>query len=162
MVTPASLYRRLPALSQRQRRIAVIAAFTGFPAQLLGYAALIEPGRLSRVVWAPLSVALFSVTILGVVAIYGYGRGRLDRRDRLDERQRAMTDRALVASYGIMTTVIVAIGGAIAVYASFVGPVVIEMTAFTPWLIAIGLYIPFLPFAALAWFEADVPADDEA
>lgn len=65
-------------------------------------------------------------------------------------------------SYGGLTTVIVAIGGIIATYASFVGPVVIEMTAFTPWLIAIGLYIPFLPFAALAWLEPDAPADDES
>ena len=27
--------------------------------------------------------------------------------------------------------------------------------------IAIGLYVPALPFAALAWIEADAPADDD-
>ena len=36
------------------------------------------------------------------------------------------------------------------------------MTTSRPWLIAIGLYVPFLPFAALAWIEPDAPADDEA
>ncbi len=36
------------------------------------------------------------------------------------------------------------------------------MSAVTPWFVAIGLYVPFLPFAALAWIEPDAPADDEA
>jgi len=31
-----------------------------------------------------------------------------------------------------------------------------------PFLIAIGIYEPLLPFAALAWIEPDVPGDDEA
>ena len=36
------------------------------------------------------------------------------------------------------------------------------MTTLTPWIIAVALYVPFLPFAALAWIEADAPADDDA
>ena len=72
-----------------------------------------------------------------------------------------MVDRAFIVSYGVLTTVIVAIAGIIAVYASFVGPVVLEMTTFSPWLIAVGVYIPFLPLAALAWLEPDAPADDD-
>jgi hypothetical protein len=35
------------------------------------------------------------------------------------------------------------------------------MEDLVPWLLAIGLYEPFLPFAALAWIEPDLPADDE-
>ena len=27
------------------------------------------------------------------------------------------------------------------------------MTILTPWIIAVALYVPFLPFAALAWIE---------
>lgn len=161
MVTPAMLYRKTPLMRQRSRRMAIVAAFAGFPLQIVGYAVLVAPGILPTVVWAPITIALFSGTIVGVVAIYGYGRGRMDRRERLDERQRAMIDRSLILSYGVLTTIIVAIGGVIAIFASFVGPVVIEMTAFTPWLIAIGLYIPFLPFAALAWLEPDGPEDDD-
>jgi hypothetical protein len=161
MVTPVSLYRRTPALHRRSRRIAIAAAFAGFPLQIVGYTTVVATGMLSTLVWAPISVALFSGTLIGVVAIYGYGQGRMDRRERLDERQRAMIDRALILSYGVLTTIIVAIGGVIAIYASFVGPVTIEMTAFTPWLVAIGLYIPFLPFAALAWLEPDAPGNDD-
>ena len=43
MATPATLYRRLPTLDQRRRRIAVVAAFVGFPAVLVGYALLVLP-----------------------------------------------------------------------------------------------------------------------
>ena len=95
------------------------------------------------------------------VAVAGYAQGRFDRRATFDERQRAMVDRAFIVSYGVLTTVIVAIAGIIAVYASFVGPVLLEMTTFSPWLIAIGVYVPFLPLAALAWLEPDAPADDD-
>ena len=111
MATPAALYRRLPSLSRRARRLAVVAAFGGFPLQLLGYALLVEPGRLSSAVWAPISIVLLAVTFVGIVAVYGYGQGRLDRREVLDERQRTMADRALVVSYGVVTTVIVLGGG---------------------------------------------------
>ena len=31
MVTPTALYQRLPSLRQRDRRVAVVAAFAGFP-----------------------------------------------------------------------------------------------------------------------------------
>jgi hypothetical protein len=161
MVTPAALYRRLPSLSQHARRNAVIAAFVGFPLQLLGYALLVEPGRVSGTLWGPISVVLFSATLIGVVAVYGYGQGRMDRRQVLDERQRTMVDRALVVSYGVVTTVIVLGGGLLAIYLSFIGPLEVQMTVLTPWFIALGLYVPFLPFAALAWIEPDVPGEDD-
>ena len=161
MASPAMLYRRLPALRQRPRRIAVVAAFTGFPLQLLGYSLLVQPGRLGGAVWAPVGIVLFSMTVLGVVVVSGYAQDRFDKRASFDERQRGMVDRALIASYGVLTVVIVGIAGVIAVYASFIGPVVLEMTAFSPWLIAIGVYVPLLPLAALAWLEPDAPADDD-
>ena len=72
-----------------------------------------------------------------------------------------MVDKALVVSYGALTTVIVVVAGLVALYLSFVGPIELEMTVLTPWFIAIGLYVPFLPFAALAWIEPDVPGDDD-
>ncbi len=161
MATPAALYRRLPSLSRRDRRLAVIAAFAGYPLLLLGYALLVERGRLPSAVWAPVSIVLLAATLIGVVAVYGYGQGRMDRGEALDERQRAMVDRALVVSYGVVTTLIVLGGGLLAIYLSFVGPLEIEMTVLTPWFIALGLYVPFLPFAALAWIEPEVPGDDD-
>jgi hypothetical protein len=162
MVTPAALYHRLPELRQRQRRIAVLAAFLGFPFLNVGYAAFVATGAIPTTVWAPIAVALFATTFVGVVSIYGWGQGRItERRESLDERQRAMLDRALVTAYGALTTVIVLILGGLALYLSFVGPIAIDMTGLTPWIIAVALYVPFLPFAALAWIETDAPADDE-
>jgi hypothetical protein len=162
MVTPATLYQRLPSLRQRQRRAAVVAAFAGFPLLNLGYAALAATGILPSAIWGPIAVALFAISLIGVVAIYGWGQGRMtERREDLDERQRAMVDRALVTGYGALTTVIVLILGALALYLSFIGPITLDMTSLTPWVIAVALYVPFLPFAALAWIEPDAPADDD-
>jgi len=158
MVTPSSLYRRMPEARQRSRRILVIAAFTGFPLQIVGWR--FATGEVLSVVWAPISIALFSATIVGAFALYGYGQGRMGRRDLLDERQRSMVDRALVVSYGVLTTIIVAIAGLLATYLSLVGPIQLEMMALTPWFIAIGVYVPLLPFAALAWIEPDAPGDE--
>jgi len=162
MATPAALYRRLPDLPQRSRRLAVIAAFTGFPLQILGYTFLVQPGRLPTAVWGPLSVVLIGATVIGMVAIVGYAQGRFDERDSFDERQRAMVDRALITAYGALTTVIILGVGALAVYLSFVGPITVEMSALTSWFIAIGVYVPVLPLATLAWIEPNAPADDVA
>jgi hypothetical protein len=160
MVTPTALYQRLPSMRQRSRRITVVAAFAGYPLLFIGYSTIVATGMLSNTIWAPIAIALFAITLVGVFAIYGYGQGRMNERDRLDERQRAMVDQALVASYGALTTLIVAISGILALSLSFAGPIVLDMGVLTPWLIAIGLYVPFLPFAALAWIEPDAQADD--
>jgi O-antigen/teichoic acid export membrane protein len=106
---------------------------------------------------------LLAITIVSVVAIYGWGQGRItERRDELDERQRAVLDRALITAYGVLTTAVVVVLGVVALYLSFIGPITLDMTTLTPWVIAVGLYVPFLPFAALGWIEADAPADDDA
>ena len=154
------LYRRAPMLGRRDRRLAVAAAFLGYPLLLVGYDLLVEPGRLSTVIWAPIAIVLFLLTLVGAVTIYGYGQGRMDRRARLDERQRQMVDHALVVSYGVLATAITLALGALAVTASF-GTVELHMDSLAPWLIAAGLYLPMLPFAAMAWTEPDAPSDDE-
>ncbi len=162
MASPTSIYRRLPMLRQRTRRLAVVGAFTGYPALILGYALLLEPGRLSMTIWGPIAIALFSMTLGGLVAIYGFGQGRMGDRRTLDERQRTMTDKALIVSYGILATVLVLGLGIIALVATLQGPVTLDMETLTPILLSSGLYLPALPFAALAWIEPDVPMDDEA
>ena len=95
------------------------------------------------------------------MTLYGYGRGRTGDAGPLDERERTMLDRALVLGYGAVVTVVVLAVGALALYLSFVGPITITMTDLTPVIIGIALYLPLLPFAALAWIEPDAPADDD-
>jgi hypothetical protein len=162
MATPATLYRRLPTLGRRARRIAVLAAFGGYPLMQLGYAVLRAPDRVPQIVWAPMAVVLFSATLIGMVMVYGYSQQRMGRDRALDERERAMVDRALVVSYGVVTALVAVVLGTLAVWLTFVGPITFGMAELVPFLIAIGIYEPLLPFAALAWIEPDVPTDDEA
>jgi hypothetical protein len=162
MASPLSIYHRLPLLARRSRRAAVVAAFGGAPLVILGYLLLVEPGRLSMAVWGPIAIGLFTLTLIGNVAVYGYGQGRMGYPRRvLDERQRAMRDRALVLSYRVSSIAVgLALGALLG--AALQGPLVIESTALTLALIAAVLYLPLLPFAALAWIEPDLPADAEA
>jgi hypothetical protein len=164
MASPVNtLFQRIPRSRRRSRRLAVIAAFTGIPLQFVGYETLVAPGRLSTTIWGPITVVLFSASLIGAIATYAFGQGRMGDRSKQDERQRAMNDRALVVSYGVMTTVVTLALGAIWLSAAFVGPVVIQMDATSLSVaVAIGLYLPLLPFASLAWIEPDAPADDEA
>jgi hypothetical protein len=162
MATPSTVFQRLPTLSQRTRRFAVIAAFGGYPLMQLGYATLREPNRISSVIWGPIAIALFAATLVGVFAIYGFSGRRMDRRRNLDERQLTMIDRAMVVSYGVLTAVIGVVLGGLALWLTFGGPMTIEMGELVPFLIGAALYEPLLPFAALAWIEPDLPAEDEA
>ena len=154
-----TLYRSAPFLARRSRRLAVAAAFLGYPLLLVGYGTLVQPDRLSSVVWAPISIVLFLITLVGSLVVYSYGQGRMDRRAKLDERQRQMADRALVVSYGALATAVTLVLGVLAVVASFQA-VEIHMESLAPWLIAAGLYLPMLPFASMAWIEADAPTDE--
>ena len=162
MARPATFFRRLPSLSRRARRVAVTAAFGGYPLMQLGYTYLRATERIPAPVWAPIAIALISATVVGMVVVYGYSQGRTGRDRALDERQRAMVDKALVVSYGVVTAVVAVALGIVAVWLSFNGPITFGMGELVPFLIAIGIYVPLLPFAALAWIEPDVPVDDEA
>jgi hypothetical protein len=161
MASPPSLYRRLNHAPQWIRRLTVVGAFAGYPLVILGYGRLVEPGYLPTAVWAPIALVLMATSIVGCFATYGFVGDRMRGRQHLDERERAMHDRAIVLSYGIVTTVLVAVLAWIALAASG-EPVVIEMGALTPWLIAVGVDVPLLPFAVLAWIEPDAPLDDDA
>jgi hypothetical protein len=162
MVSPVSLFQRIPSSRRRTRRLAVIAAFTGLPLQFVGYQTLVAPGRLSLTIWGPITIVLFGLTLIGAIATYAFGQGRMGDRSRLDERQRAMNDRALVISYGVMTTIVTLALGAVWLVASFVGPITFKMDATSLSVaVAVGLYLPLLPFASLAWIEPDAPADDD-
>jgi hypothetical protein len=177
MVSPLSAYRRLPLLRRDRRRLAVIAAFAGYPLLQIGYATLVAPGGVARgavatAIWTPIAFALFGVTLLGVFLVYGYARDRMapswfpffnkatSDRHPLDERQRSMHDRALIISYRVLSLAVGLTIGAAAGVASN-EPIVLDFPALLPFIVVFALYVPFLPFAVLAWIEADLPADDE-
>lgn len=154
-----SFYRRSPALSGRSRRLAVAGAFLGYPLLVIGYNLLVAPGWLLTVVWAPIAIVLFGATVVGALAVYGYGQGRMTDQARLDERQRVMADRALIVSYRVLATAVTLGLGFLAIAATF-QTIEVHMESLVPWLIMSGLYLPLLPFASLAWIESDAPADE--
>ncbi|HEY3162862.1 MAG TPA: hypothetical protein VGJ71_00805 [Candidatus Limnocylindrales bacterium] len=154
--------RAMPRASRRTRRWLVAAAFLGYPLLNVGYLTLVTTGRANSVVWAPIAIALFTATLIGVIAIYGYARGRADMTDDLDERQRQVRDQAWIHAYGILITAVTAVVGVLAVVASFVGPITFSMTELTPFIVGIGLYLPLLPSAALAWSGPDELSDEDA
>ena len=158
MVSPVyAAYRQLPDAPRRTRRTLALLAFIGIPLQYLGYVALVANGIVSPALWAPVTVALFSMTFIGYVGVVGFARGRAEMSADLDERQSQVRDRALSLAYGVVTTAVVAVLAGVALYTSFVGPITLDMTSLTPILIAIGLYLPILPSAVLAWIEPDLP-----
>ena len=175
MVSPASVYRRLPSLGRDRRRLTVIAAFAGYPLLQIGYATFVAPGGIARglspAIWAPIAIGLLAVTLGAVFVVYGYARERMAPAwfpffarsvsdHPLDERQRSMHDRALVLSYRVLTLVVGLTIGAAAGVASN-EPIVIDFPALIPFIVVFALYVPFLPFAVLAWIEADPPGDEE-
>lgn len=160
MASPVGLYRRLAHTPRRIRRLAVIGAFAGYPLVIVGYTRLVETGQLPAAVWAPVAVLLMATTIVGCFATYGFAGDRIRGRDHLDERERALHDRAIVLSYGIVTTVLVAAIAWLAL-AAMGEPLVIRMESLTPIMITAGVDLPLLPFAVMAWIEPDAPADDD-
>jgi len=152
-----ALWRAMPGASRSTRRAWVVAAFAGFPLLQIGYPVLVASNRVPQLVWAPIAVLLFSATLAGVVAIHGFARDRASMTADLDERQRVVRDQAWIGAYGVLTAVVVLVTGLLAVFASTSGPVTIGMDALTPIGIGLGLYLPVLPSAALAWSEPDLP-----
>lgn len=161
MASPLTIYRRLPATPRRLRRLTVIGTFAGYPLVALGYETLVAPGRVPTAIWAPVAVVLMAMTIVGIFVVYGFVGEQLRDRRELDERQRAMSDRALVLSYGVVTTIVLLALAALATATTLGGPFTIDLAMLTPVLISAGVFVPLLPFAALAWIEPDAPRDDD-
>ena len=160
MATQLSFQDRIVSIPRRTRRLLVLETFLGYPLLVAGYTLLVLTDRVPVTLWAPVALALMAISLIGVAIVYGWAKPRTDSKAHLDERQRAMLDRAHVIGYGVLGTVITLLAGALALVASFDGPILVTMGGLTPFLIALGLYLPILPSAILAWIEPDPAADD--
>ena len=113
--------------------------------------------------WAPIAILLMFGFAIGLFVIYAVTRNRAEpEASELDERQRDLAVRARALSYGVLLAFIVAITAAWAIYVTTVGPVVLGAELLLPVAIVVGVYLPVLPSAVLAWIEPDAPPEDVA
>lgn len=154
---------RLRTASQRTRRLIVLGTFVAYPLVYLGYAVLSRTGALPPVslLWAPIAIVLMFGFAAGLFAIYAITRNRAEPESaELDERQHELAVQARALSYGVLLAFIVAIAAAWAVYVTTVGPVTLGADLLLPVAIVVGVYLPVLPSAVLAWIEPDAPPED--
>ena len=160
MVTPATLYQRLPSLRQRDRRVAVVARLHRLPAAERRLPTLVATGSSPATLGADRR-PLFAITIVASSRSTAGARAGSPSTGTSSTSASARCSTGLLTGYGALTTAIVVVLGVVALYLSFIGPITLDMTTFTPWMIAVALYVPFLPFATLAWIEADAPGDED-
>src|SRR5262245_33847793 len=152
---------RIDHLPQRGRRIVAVATLFGLPA-MYAWSSFWMTTSVPNVVWGPVSFVLIGLTLAGAVVLYRYARDRADLRDdRLDERERQLRDRAWILSYQVLSAVVVGVVAVVAVPVLVFGQaMVIDAGIATALALCIGVLLPVLPTATLAWLEPDAPEDD--
>jgi hypothetical protein len=152
-------------MPRRFRRFVVLGTFVAWPLLNVGYALLSRAGTVPVVseLWAPIAILLLFGFAIGVFVIYAATRNRAEpEATELDERQRDLAVRARALSYTVLLVFIVALAGAWAVYVTTVGPVTLGAEWLLTVAIVVGVYLPVLPSAVLAWIEPDAPPEDVA
>jgi hypothetical protein len=152
-------------MPRRTRRLIVLGTFVAWPLLHIGYAVLSRAGTVPVVseLWAPFAILLLFGFAIGVFVIYAVTRNRAEpEAAELDERQRDLAVRARALSYGILLAFIVGVAGVWAIYVTNVGPVTIGAESLLSVAVVVGVYLPMLPSAVLAWIEPDAPPEDVA
>jgi len=147
---------RIERMSRRTRRIVAVATLLGLPA-MFAWSTFWLGTTVPNLVWGPVSFVLIGMTIVGSFVLYRYVRDRADMPGRrLDERERALRDRAWILSYQVLSAVVVA-GVVITGIAVFVigRPVTLDAGLVNALVLCVGVLLPILPAAALAWIEPD-------
>ena len=151
---------RIDGLSQRSRRAIAAATLLGLPA-MYAWSSFWMSTTTSSLLWGPVTFLLIGITLVGFAILYRFIRDRADLRDaRLDERQRQLRDRAWILSHQVLAVVVVAAVGVVAVAVLGLGREVrLDAPLVSAMAITVGVLLPILPIAALAWLEPDVPAE---
>jgi hypothetical protein len=147
-------------LRQRTRRLLVVATLIGYPGMYAWYA-LMHDTSVPILVWGPISFVFVGLTFFGgvVLAIWTSNRARLTDTT-LDERERQVRDHAYTLSYQFLAWVTALSFLGLGVVTAFGQPVVLTFDILGPIVVGLAIYLPSLPYLALAWTEDDAPADD--
>ena len=158
---PASTTRRrIERLSRRSRRLIAVATLLGLPA-MFAWSSYWMTTTVPNLIWGPVSFVLIGLTLVGAFVLYRFVRDRADMPGRhLDERQRQLRDRAWILSYQVLAVVVVAAIAIVGVVVlGFERPVTLDATLVNALVLSVGVLLPVLPAATLAWIEPDLPAD---
>lgn len=152
---------RIERLSRRRRRVLAVATLLGLPAMYV-WSGFWMTTTVPSILWGPVSFLLIGVTLVGAFVIYRFARDRVDMPGSgLDERERQIRDRAWILSYEVLAVVVVALVAALVIPAlAFDRPVTVDASIATAAALCVGVLLPLLPAAALAWIEPDVREDD--
>ena len=151
--------RSIDHLSQRTRRLMAVASLLGLPTMYL-WSSLWLKTDVPTILWGPVSFALILVTAAGGLILYAFVRARSSWGARLDERQRMLRDRAWVLCYEVLSAVVVlSIGYAAVVVLGMGRDITLDGTVVGALALCVGVLIPLLPVAALAWVEPDSLAE---
>ncbi len=147
---------RIDRLSRQSRRILAVVTMLGLPA-MFAWSALWQRTDVSPALWGPGSFLLIGVTLVGAFVLYRYVRDRADMPGRhLDERERQLRDRAWILAYQVLALVVVVLAAAVVIpVLGFGKPLTIDATVATAIALCLGVLLPLLPAAALAWLEPD-------
>ena len=162
-MTPGAAHgeHQVDRLSHRTRRILAMATLLGLPA-MYAWSAFWMSTTAPSYLWGPVSFVLIGVTAGGALLLYRFARDRADLSGtRLDERERQLRDRAWILSYEILAVVVVGIVAAIAIEVlAFGRTVAVDAPVATAAALCLGVLLPVLPAAALAWIQPDAPAGE--
>ncbi len=147
---------RIDRLPRSSRRIVAVATMLGLPA-MFAWSAFWQRTSVSPALWGPVTFALIGVTLVGGFVLYRYVRDRADMPGRnLDERERQQRDRAWILAYQVLAVVVVILAAAVVIpVLGFGNAVTISASAATAIALCLGVLLPLLPAATLAWLEPD-------
>jgi hypothetical protein len=159
--TSSRVEQRIGRLPRRSRRLIAVGTMIGLPATYL-WSSLMHGTSVPSIVWGPITFLLIGLTLVGAAVLYLYTHDLADLPDsRLDERERQMRDDAWILSYQVLVAVVVLGLAAVAIPTlGFGGVVALDATNVGAAAISVGVLLPLLPTAALAWIEPDLPSEE--
>lgn len=147
---------RIDRLSRRSRRAIAAVTMLGLPA-MFAWSAFWQRTGVQAILWGPGTFLLIGATLAGAFVLYRFVRDRADMPGaRLDERERQLRDRAWILSYEVLALVVVLLGAAVVIpVLGFGAPITVDAPAATAVALCVGVLLPLLPAACLAWIEPD-------
>ena len=152
--------KRIDRLTRRTRRVLAVATLLGLPAMYV-WSSMWLGTSVPKILWGPVTFILIGITIVGAFVLYRFARDRAGMPGTmLDDRERELRDRAWILSYQVLAAVVVLVVAVVAIAVlGLEKTVTLDATIVSAAAISVGVLLPLLPAAALAWIEPDPPAD---